>query len=403
MSNLAIICVDDQDVVLESLTEQLKRNMGVDYEIEGAESGEEALEIIEELQADGIEVALIVCDQIMPGMKGDELLIQIHTQYPKILKIMLTGQANAQAVGNAVNAANLYRYIAKPWEETDLILTVREALRRYTQEQQLALQNEALKKLTASLEQKVAERTAELTKANAQLQQEILERQQAELALRLAQEKSEALILNILPKQIADQLKQYQGSLSERFDDATILLADIVDFTPLAAQISPLELVSLLGSIFSTFDELTEQHGLEKIKTIGDAYMVAGGLPVIRPDHGEAIAEIALDMQQAINRFKTNKGESFQMRIGINTGPVVAGVIGTKKFSYDLWGDTVNVAARMESSGIPGRIQVTAQTYDRLKDKYEFQERGVIEVKGKGEMITYWLMGRKINNYIELR
>ena len=172
MSNLAIICVDDEPVILESFTEQLKRNLGREYEIEAAESGEEALEIIEELREDGIEIALVVSDQIMPGMKGDELLIKIHDRYPKTLKIMLTGQADAQAVGNVVNAANLYRYIAKPWDETDLILTVKEALRRYTQEQQLAEQNETLKKLNAeleqlneSLEQKVDERTIELQQA----------------------------------------------------------------------------------------------------------------------------------------------------------------------------------------------------------------------------------------------
>ena len=172
MSNLAIICVDDEPVILESFTEQLKRNLGREYEIEAAESGEEALEIIEELREDGIEIALVVSDQIMPGMKGDELLIKIHDRYPKALKIMLTGQADAQAVGNVVNAANLYRYIAKPWDETDLILTVKEALRRYTQEQQLAEQNETLKKLNAeleqlneSLEQKVDERTIELQQA----------------------------------------------------------------------------------------------------------------------------------------------------------------------------------------------------------------------------------------------
>ena len=172
MNNLAILCVDDEAVILDSFTEQLKRHLGKDYEIEAAQSAEEALEIIEDLQADGIETALIVSDQIMPGMKGDELLIEIHTRYPKMLKIMLTGQADVQAVGNAVNAANLYRYIPKPWDETDLILTVKEALRSYSQEQQLTEQNEILKKLNAelellntSLEQKVIERTVELQKA----------------------------------------------------------------------------------------------------------------------------------------------------------------------------------------------------------------------------------------------
>ncbi|HEY9848754.1 MAG TPA: response regulator [Leptolyngbyaceae cyanobacterium] len=172
MNELAILCVDDEPVILNSLTQQLKRNLGNDYEIEAAQSGLEALEIIEEVLSDGMEIALIISDQIMPGMKGDELLIAIHNRYPQILKIMLTGQADAQAVGNAVNAANLYRYITKPWHETDLILTVKEALQSYSQKQQLAEQNKALKqlnyqleKLNISLEQKVAERTLELQKA----------------------------------------------------------------------------------------------------------------------------------------------------------------------------------------------------------------------------------------------
>jgi class 3 adenylate cyclase len=140
---------------------------------------------------------------------------------------------------------------------------------------------------------------------------------------------------------------------------------------------------------------LAEKHGVEKIKTIGDAYMAAGGLPVPTDNHAEAIAQMALDMQEAVHQFKTQQGESFKIRIGINTGPVVAGVIGIKKFSYDLWGDAVNVASRMESNGIPGRIQVTAATKERLQDKYLFEERGAIAVKGKGTMITYWLVGRK--------
>lgn len=172
MNNLAILCVDDEPVILDSFTQQLKRQLGKDYEIEAAQSGEEALEIIEELTAEGLEIVLVISDQIMPGMKGDELLIAIHDRYPRILKIMLTGQADVQAVGNAVNAANLYRYIAKPWDETDLILTVKEALRSYIQDRQLAAQNDELKKLNAeleklnaSLEEKVAERTLELQNA----------------------------------------------------------------------------------------------------------------------------------------------------------------------------------------------------------------------------------------------
>lgn len=224
---------------------------------------------------------------------------------------------------------------------------------------------------------------------------DITERKKIEEYLRAEQEKSELLLLNILPKAIAEQLKQNPGAIAEQFNSVTILFADIVGFTPLASGMSPTNVVNLLNEIFSTFDQLADRHGLEKIKTIGDAYMVAGGLPVLKLDHAEAVAEMALDMQREIGRFQRDDNQPLRLRIGINTGPVVAGVIGIKKFIYDLWGDTVNVASRMESQGLPGGIQVTAATYECLKNKYLFEERGVIPVKGKGEMMTYWLIGKK--------
>lgn len=210
-------------------------------------------------------------------------------------------------------------------------------------------------------------------------------------------EKVERLLLNILPESIAKRLEQDQNTIADSFEEATVLFADIVNFTNLSSEISPTELVNLLNEIFSRFDRLVERYGLEKIKTIGDSYMVVGGLPLPRVDHVEAVADFALDMQREIQEFNAEKGQSFSMRIGINTGPVVAGVIGLKKFIYDLWGDTVNTASRMESHGIPGFIQVSNSTYERLKDKYVFQERGVIYVKGKGDMTTYLLSSRKIH------
>lgn len=224
---------------------------------------------------------------------------------------------------------------------------------------------------------------------------DISDRKEAELAMHLAQQKSESLLLNILPKPIAEQLKQSTEAIAEHFDEVSILFSDIVGFTPLSARLSPIELVKLLNEMFSKFDKLAEKYQLEKIKTIGDAYMVAAGLPVPRPNHAQAIAEMALDMQEAIQQFSRENNEEFQIRIGINSGPVVAGVIGKKKFIYDLWGDTVNVASRMESSGSPGKIQVTAETYELLKEHYVLEERGKVLVKGKGEMITYWLVDRK--------
>jgi class 3 adenylate cyclase len=213
--------------------------------------------------------------------------------------------------------------------------------------------------------------------------------------LRQEKEKSEQLLLNILPAEIAERLMRTNESPAEHFEEATILFADIVGFTSISARIEPLQLVAGLNQIFSAFDQLTEKYGLEKIKTIGDAYMVVGGLPASRPDHCEAIANMALDMQAYMQDAENIFRESLQIRIGINTGPVIAGVIGIKKFIYDLWGDAVNVASRMESHGKPGYIQVTDATYLKLQNKYLLEPRGTIEVKGKGEMMTYWLLGRR--------
>ena len=211
--------------------------------------------------------------------------------------------------------------------------------------------------------------------------------------LRQEQEKSEALLLNILPAAIAKQLKQKTQVIAEYFESVTILFSDIVGFTSLSARMAPINLVNLLNEMFSSFDHLAEKHGLEKIKTIGDAYMIVGGLPIPQSNHGSAIAAMALDMQKVMQQFHLENGESLQIRIGIHTGPVVAGVIGVRKFSYDLWGDTVNIASRMESSGLPGKIQVSHKFYELLKDSYQFKERGIISVKGKGKMKTYWLFG----------
>ncbi len=227
--------------------------------------------------------------------------------------------------------------------------------------------------------------------------EDITRRKQAESALNAEKEKSERLLLNILPKTIADQLKQHRTIIADRFEQATILFADIVNFTPLASRIPPTDLVNLLNEIFSIFDQLADYYKLEKIKTIGDAYMVAGGIPIAGSNHAEAVASMALDMQREIRLFKRENGQPFQLRIGIHTGPVIAGVIGLRKFIYDLWGDAVNIASRMETQGLPNRIQVTTTTWQYLKDTFEFEERGLIEVKGWGELQTYWLIRRKPN------
>jgi class 3 adenylate cyclase len=213
-------------------------------------------------------------------------------------------------------------------------------------------------------------------------------------ALRLEQEKSERLVLNVLPAPIAGRLKQTEGVIADGFPDVTVLFADIVDFTRRSERIAPEQVVQALNDLFSVFDQHARQRGLEKIKTVGDAYMVAGGLPDPRPDHAEAGIEMAMAMRDEVARRSDPGGQPLAVRIGIDTGPVVAGVIGTSKFSYDLWGDTVNTASRMESQGVAGCIQVTARTYERLKDGYRFERRGPISVKGKGEIVTYFLVGR---------
>jgi adenylate cyclase len=209
------------------------------------------------------------------------------------------------------------------------------------------------------------------------------------------QERSERLLLNVLPPAIAARLKTSSAVIADGFADVTVLFADIVNFTPLSDRVSPEQLVKLLDALFTDFDDLAERFDLEKIKTIGDAYMVAGGLPVERPDHAEAVADMALEMNAAATRHAVSAGDGFTLRIGIDTGPVVAGVIGRKKFIYDLWGDTVNTASRMESHGVPGRIHVTGRTRDRLADAFEMECRGEIHVKGKGPMTTYFVLGRR--------
>jgi guanylate cyclase len=209
------------------------------------------------------------------------------------------------------------------------------------------------------------------------------------------QERSEGLLLNILPAPIAARLKQNPGAIADGFNEVTVLFADIVDFTRTSAGMAPQALVAWLNDLFTEFDRLADRHGLEKIKTVGDAYMVVGGLPAPRPDHVQAVADMALDMQALVAARRTPGGEPLRMRIGIHTGPVVAGVIGVRKFIYDLWGDTVNTASRMESHGLAGGIQVTEPVYERLRDTFRFGERRTVEVKGKGPMATYLLLGRR--------
>jgi class 3 adenylate cyclase len=224
------------------------------------------------------------------------------------------------------------------------------------------------------------------------LQYFVRARERAHALLTRERERSERLLLNVLPAPIAERLKRESGIIADRHAEVTVLFADIAGFTPVAENLTPERAVGLLDDVFSKFDDVVARHGLEKIKTIGDGYMVAGGIPTPRPDHAEAIADLALAMRET---FRVQAGgRELMLRIGVDTGPVVAGVIGRQKFSYDLWGDTVNTASRMESHAPPGAIQITERTQERLAGRYRFQRLEGVEVKGKGRMTTYLLLGR---------
>ncbi len=344
----SMLVVDDVEANRDLLSRRLKRQ---GHTVAVAENGRQAIELLKKQPFD-----LILCDIMMPEMNGYEVLehVKADPALRHIPVIMISALDDMDSVVRCIEMG-AEDYLFKPFNPT--LLKAR---------------------INACLEKK-----------------RLRDQEQAYLKqLQAEQEKSERLLLSILPGPVAEQLKQTQSTIAESFAEATVLFADIVDFTFISTHRSPIEMVNLLNHIFSAFDSLAEQHQLEKIKTIGDAYMAVGGIPTHRADHAEAIAEMALDMQGAIAKFNRETGESFSIRIGISTGPVVAGVIGTKKFIYDLWGDTVNTASRMESQGIPGEIQVTDGTYECLKGKYLFEERGTIPVKGKGEMRTFLLKGK---------
>jgi len=218
------------------------------------------------------------------------------------------------------------------------------------------------------------------------------QRNRALTMLRLEQQKSERLLLNILPEEVAAELKEAHRTIARHYDAASILFADVVGFTPLSSAMTPSELVDLLNEVFLMFDALTERYGLEKIKTIGDAYMVAAGVPHSRPDHAHVLTRMALDVRDEMAR-RDFQGRRLALRMGIHSGPVVAGVIGSRKFSYDLWGDTVNTASRMESHGQANVIQITHSTYDLIREEFVCEARGAIQVKGKGEMAVWRVVG----------
>ena len=224
------------------------------------------------------------------------------------------------------------------------------------------------------------------------LVQFVRQREEAVAALRVEQDRAETLLLNILPRSIADRLKADSATIADQFTAASILFADVVDFTQLSNRLQAAEVVEILDHLFTYFDLLADRYGVEKIKTIGDCYMVAAGVPTPRADHAQVMALMAIDMREAMRSRDAVGHLGLEIRIGVNSGPVVAGVIGRKRFLYDLWGDAVNMASRMESQGTPGQIQVTQATYELLRDEFELEPRGTVPIKGKGDVETWYLV-----------
>ena len=343
-----ILIADDNEMNRDMLCRRLERQ---GYQVTEVEDGQQVLDIVKTRGFD-----LILLDVVMPRMNGLETLKHLMADESQrhLPIIMLSALDEIENVVRCIEIG-AEDYVTKPFNP--VLLNAR---------------------ITASLEKK---RLRDQERAHAEM-------------LNFEREKSEHLLLNVLPKSIADRLKQGESKIADNFANATVLFADIVEFSRLATRMSPSDLVELLNDIFSRFDWLAELHGLEKIKTIGDAYMIVAGLPKPRTDHASAVAEMALEMQKVIKRFAGENEWKMEMRIGISSGSVVAGVIGRKKFTYDLWGDTVNLASRMEFHGEPGRIHVAQSTYEQLRDKYVFESRGKIAVKGKGQVSTYFLTGR---------
>ena len=338
----AILIVDDTPTNLEILVDFFA-NQG--FEVFVAMDGESALDQISHARPD-----LILLDVMMPGIDGFETCRRLKANnetadIPVIFMTALTETVD-KVKGFTVGAVD---YVTKPIQHEEVLARVTTHLK--------------LRRLQQHLEEKERE--------------------------------TERLLLNVLPKSIVGQLKREGTVAAESFAEVSVLFADIVGFTEFSAQQDPKTLIQILNELFSTFDGLVDALGLEKIKTIGDCYMVVSGAPTPRSDHVRAIAELALGIKEAVIQFNEKQQTSFAVRIGINSGPVVAGVLGTKKFSYDLWGDTVNVASRMESYGLPNEIQVTESTYEQLRDSYMFQDRGEIAIKGIGEVRVYFLKGRQ--------
>jgi len=344
-----VLIVDDEPFNVDYLEQELE---DLDCEAGSAQNGREALERVAVEAPD-----LILLDIMMPEMDGFQVLERLKADktWRDIPVIIISALDDLENIAKGIRMG-ADDYLPKPFDPTILRARVEACLERKRWHDQ---------------------------------EQEYL------AIIKAERERSERLLLNMLPAPIAERLKQGESIIADSFAEVTVLFSDIVSFTPLTTQMTPKELVMLLNDLFSMFDQLVRRHDLEKIRAIGDEFVVVGGVPTPRSDHAEAVADLALAMQRGLAEFNATHDSPLSMRIGMDTGPVIAGVIGMTKFSYDLWGDTMNTASRMQSHGIADRIQVTAATYGRLQDKYLFEKRGVIEVKGKGKMSTYFLIGKK--------
>ncbi len=350
MPHARILAVDDDDLNRDMLMRRLDK---LGYEVLEAGTGREALAKLKDGTYD-----LVLLDIIMPDLDGFQTLefMKADPRLKHIPVIMLTALDDVESTVRCIEAG-AEDYVPKPFNP--VILRAR---------------------ISASLEKK-----------------RLRDQEQAFLAqLQVERTKSERLLLNVLPKAIAERLKAGQRTIVDSFIDSTVLFADIVGFTRISARQSPQRTVQLLNEIFSSFDRIAEQLELEKIKTIGDAYMMVSGVPVIRADHAEVCAAAAFEILEAVKAFNRRHQLDWSIRVGMNSGPVVAGIIGTKKFAYDLWGDTVNIASRMESHGQPGHVQVSEVTRKLLEDKYDFEHMGMIEIKNSPPMPTYLLRRRGV-------
>jgi class 3 adenylate cyclase/ActR/RegA family two-component response regulator len=366
-----ILYVDDEENNLTSFKAAMRRH----YNIFTAQSGTEGMEVF-----NANDIHVIVTDQRMPNMTGVQFLQRLPEE-PDNTRIILTGFSDMDAIIDAINTGQVYRYITKPWDKDELKMTLDNAIETVKLRRDNKHLIKELLEYNDVLEAKVQERTLELEKKSAQIESE--------------KAVAEKLLLNILPEEIADELKKFGRSYARRHNEVSVLFADIVGFTNIAANMSPDELVSQLDECFRGFDRIIEKHDVEKIKTIGDCYMCASGLPTANVDHAIQAVKVAIDMQnfmQGFNSLKKIQGiPPFEIRIGIHSGPVVSGVVGTKKFAYDIWGDTVNITAQMEQKSEPSKINISETTFHKIQHQFETEYRGKIQIKNKTELNMYFV------------